>query len=126
MKLNLFMCFSFLFLFFETILKFSILFPYSYSHILILILTLTPFYSHILTPFYSHLLTLCFRYLQTCIKESCKYLSCQVFSNLPIIHWNSQENPRMHFLVIYRPKFQIFPSVSTLGPSQGATELSKQ
>ena len=54
MKLNLFMCFFFLFCFWKTCERFFILFTYS-------------------SYFW-------FRYLQTCIKESCMYLSSQLKS----------------------------------------------
>ena len=100
MKLNL--CMFFFFFVFETILK-------NY-----------PFVSPILP-------TLCFRYLQTCIKESCRYLSSQRFFKIPHKLRNSKKNPRkIHFSLICRPKLQIFPSVFTIGLPHEANELSKQ
>ena len=56
--------------------------------------------------FYSYiLLTLRFRYLQTRIKESCIYLSGQIFfKNSAMKLKNSKENPRK-MLFICRPRF---------------------
>ena len=48
--------------------------------------------------------------IQTCIKESCMYLSGQLFFKLSIKLPNSKKTSRkMHFPAICRPKFKSFP-----------------
>ena len=112
MKLNLLM-FFFLFCF-ETPLKD---FPF-YS---LIPLKDFPFY-------YLILLTLCFIYLQIWIRKVLCTFLVNFSSKLPMKLQDSRKHPRkMHFPTICRPKFKkIFPSVSTMGPSHRAIELSKQ
>ena len=61
-------------------------------------------------PFYSPVIPiLWFRCLQACFKESCMYVSIQLFSKTPHETLKFQENPRkMYFQVICRAKFQNF------------------
>ena len=62
------------------------------------------------------------------IKESYMYLSSQCFFKTPHKALNFQEKSKKQAFSsnLQRPKFHIFLSVSTIGPPQGATELSKQ
>ena len=75
MKLSPFMCFYFYFLFLKHLERFSILFTYS-SYPLVLILT-------------NH------------IKESCMYLSSQLFFKTP-----RKVPQKINFVAMWRPKFQ--------------------
>ena len=56
------------------------------------------------------------------------YLSSQLFFKTTQKLYNFKKNLRkIHFPAICRPKVQkYFPSVSNMGPTNGATELRKQ
>ena len=103
MKLNLLMCFFFSFFAFEKPLK-------DFS-----------FYSCIL-------LTLWFRYLQIRIKENCMYFSSQRFFKTPHQTPKFQEKSKKNKFSndLQTGISNIFPLVSTMGLSYGATKLSKQ
>ena len=61
-------------------------------------------------PFYSSIiLSLWFRFLQTRLKESCMYLSSQLFFKTPHDTLKFQENPsKVHFPAICIPNLQKF------------------
>ena len=67
------------------------------------------------------LVTLWFRCLQIHIKESCMYLSTQNFSQTPHTFPNSKKNQGKKAF-----PSNLFPLLSTMGRTQGSTELSKE
>ena len=71
------------------------------------------------------LLNFWFRYLETHIKESCMYLSTQLFFKTPHKTLKLQEK-KMHFPAIFSPKFQFFLFGVYHEAAPGAAELSKR
>ena len=62
--------------------------------------------------------------LDTCTKESCIYLSRKRLFKTPNKALKFQEKPKKN--TFYSNLLNFFPSVSTIGPPHGVTELIKQ
>ena len=67
-------------------------------------------------PFYSPFLTHWFRYLQTCITESCIYLSNQLYFKTPHETLKFQEKSKKNAFFQRSTGFKNVPSVSSMGP----------
>ena len=66
--------------------------------------------------------------LFSCTQRKVVCLSSQLLFKTPNKTLKFQEKiiKKMHFTAICRPKFQVFPSVSTMGSSRRATEITKK